>query len=92
MTKLPPPPRLTTECVPVWTVSHNTTCDSCSANLTQPNSIRIGFVCGEHLFELLSNVSAYDGGLVDVDNLVANGYHAGSVCDACGEALEELIP
>ena len=70
----------------VW---HNTRCDQCDADLVETDSIEITFSCADHQFERYSSVQS-NGLLLDVDDLIEHGYHAGSRCVECGCVLEEL--
>jgi hypothetical protein len=44
---------------------------------------------GERVAEVASQLSL-DGSLLDVNRVVANGYHSDTVCARCGESLSEL--
>lgn len=50
--------------------------------------VHINLCVAEHTFMVQSSIRG-NGELVDVDNAVANGYHAGTTCSKCGELLDE---
>lgn len=73
----------------MYQVYHNTRCENCNADLTQPGSVSVSFSCANQVFDRDSQVDQ-QGELEDVEDLISNGYHSGSLCNACGDILEEL--
>ena len=53
-----------------------------------PNAIEMTVVIADVPREVNTQLRG-DGSLVDVDHLVANGYHGGTRCGRCGESLEQ---
>ena len=76
--------------MPGFTVYHPVKCEKCGRDLTAPNQITVHFSAAGHEFDVLSCV-LLNGCLIDIEDLIRNGYHAGSNC-ICGEPLEELDP
>ncbi len=71
-----------------FVVKHNSAC-ACGADLTKENAVEVHISVAGHELDILSQVAF---GLLDdtEDEVIKNGYHAGSNCAACGEDLEEL--
>ena len=65
-----------------------TTCPECKADLTAPGGIELTLVIAEQPREVSTRLKE-NGDLVDVDRLVANGYHGGTRCGKCSEGLED---
>jgi hypothetical protein len=63
-------------------------CPACGADLREPGSIRVEIVTAGVCHELHTCLDQA-GDLLDVDRLVANGYHGETQCAACGEPLTE---
>lgn len=72
-----------------YVVRHPLKCE-CGEDLTQPESVEVHISADEQEFDRLSSVDE-NGLLRDMDNLIANGYHAGSCCWGCGEQIDELF-
>ncbi len=65
------------------------TCPDCSADLTEPRGIELAVTVGGISVDAIYTRLEKDGSLIDVDRLVANGYHGGTMCGRCCESLEE---
>ena len=67
-----------------------TTCPECNHDLTQEGGVLLGVSIGERVSEYRTELLP-DGTLIDVDNLVHNGYHSYTVCgnNECGADLGE---
>ncbi len=65
-----------------------TRCPACGAKLTEPESVALGAVVASLEIEVASRL-AEDGRLLDVDDLIENGYHSSTSCMACGEGLAD---
>ena len=65
-----------------------TTCPQCGAALREPDGVRVEVVTAGvcHDFHTCLDQS---GELLDVDRLVANGYHGETQCTACGQPLTD---
>jgi hypothetical protein len=63
-------------------------CPFCGASLTSPDSIALTVSIAERRHDLPTQLDA-EGWLMDVDRLVANGYHSATCCATCGEMLVE---
>jgi hypothetical protein len=63
-------------------------CPACEFDFNMPNAIEITVVIADVPREVNTQLRG-DGSLVDVENLVANGYHGGTRCARCGESLEQ---
>lgn len=66
-----------------------TVCPGCGADLTAERAIDLTVVIAEVPNRGIPTRLREDGALMDVDRLVANGYHGGTACMKCGESLEE---
>lgn len=66
-----------------------TECPECGHKLTDDYGVTIHFVVAGQQREVISRLTT-EGNLVDVDDLVANGYHAGTSCGECGESLADF--
>ena len=66
-----------------------TTCPHCKAKLTEPQKVKIEFVDdeGRHIYRL--SMLTPKGLLVDVDYLIASGFHSDTFCYSCDFALNE---
>ena len=72
----------------MYEIYHPIKCQ-CEADLTKPEAVEITFSTADHQFDRWSSVAA-DGQLVDVDDLIANGYHSCTHCNTCHQMLDEL--
>jgi hypothetical protein len=72
-----------------YAVYHKLVCPKCGINFTAPGTVEISFSCADHVFQRTSQVTD-SGRLVDIDDLVRYGFHAGSCCFGCAEQLEDL--
>ena len=68
--------------------NYPTDCPSCQASMTKPNAVRLTVSINETPMEHMTKLTA-DGDLVDVDRLVANGYHSQTCCAQCDHDLQE---
>jgi hypothetical protein len=64
------------------------TCPECSADLRKPERVRVEIVMASVCHDFRTCLDQ-DGNLLDVDRLVANGYHGETQCGECGEPLTE---
>ncbi len=61
-------------------------CPYCAASLTQPGGVTLTVSIANRPQDFATQLDA-QGWLVDVERLVANGYHSATSCAACGEML-----
>ena len=73
----------------MYTKYHATSCPDCNAVLTEDSAVYIHVSVADQEFDVNSEISS-NGELVDPENLVAIGYHAGTYCSNCDGLLEEL--
>ena len=64
-----------------------TKCPKCDADLTVDNAVTIHFIVANQANEVSSCLDQ-EGWLVDIEGVVAHGYHSGPGGRACGEVLE----
>lgn len=64
-------------------------CPECGTRWDMNHGISINILVGDSLSDH-DTMLDQEGDLVDVDNLVANGYHAGTYCGGCGELLVNM--
>lgn len=72
----------------MYQVKHPLAC-KCGQNLTIAGSVKVCLSLADQQLTVLSNVDR-DGELIDRDDFVAHGHHAGSYCYNCGELIDEL--
>lgn len=65
-----------------------TRCPSCNSDLTDSDNVIVHLSIGESSADIYTYLRS-DGTLVDVDNAVANGYHAGTRCARCDAGLSD---
>lgn len=70
---------------------HPIICPSCKSDLTCEEAVTIHFSAAGHEFDVRSDLD-FNGYLIDPENLVINGYHAGTHCSQCTELLDEVEP
>lgn len=63
-------------------------CPYCAGDLTAEQSVILGVTIANQTFELPSQLDQ-DGWLMDVDDLVVNGYHSFTSCNHCNEGLDQ---
>jgi hypothetical protein len=61
-------------------------CPFCGASLTKPGGVTLTISIGDRPQDFATQLDL-EGWLVDVERLVANGYHNATSCAACGEML-----
>ena len=66
-----------------------TTCPSCKADLTRPESVELVYTIGDDQVHETTSRLDENGRLVDVGGVVAKGYHSDTVCGGCLVSLAE---
>ena len=66
-----------------------TTCPECGCELDIPGNVILEVVTGGRPWRFDTCLDE-DGSLVDVDNLVANGYHGATICGGCENLLIDV--
>ena len=65
-----------------------TLCPNCHNKLNEPNGVIILVNIGEGFHQIKTELDN-EGLLIDVDSVVANGYHNDTLCSECEESLNE---
>lgn len=69
-----------------YTHKYPMTCPHCQADLTKENACLAYFSIAGRTESFPSQLEG-DGSLIDVDDLIANGYHSDTECATCSESL-----
>lgn len=66
-----------------------TTCPDCNADLTVQGNVALIVVVAGKRFCIQTRLSHKKGELIDVDNVVDNGYYNTAECGDCGCSLDQ---